>query len=65
MYRYGPWICRGRGFMDNPQTGAGLPTSSTPAWTTLRVDHISTATAAANDLFIINDLKTENLNVAC
>ncbi len=29
--------------MDNPE---GLPTSSTTAWTTLRVDHISTTTTA-------------------
>jgi len=37
--------------MDNPP-GAGLPTSSTPAWTTLRVDHISTASTAAKDFLI-------------
>jgi len=49
------WICRRRGFMDNPPK-AGLPTSSTPAWTTLRVAHILTASAA------VKDLKTKDLN---
>jgi hypothetical protein len=42
--------------MDNPP-GVGLPTSSTPAWTTLRVAHIPTAPATVNDSYISKDLK--------
>jgi len=42
--------------MDNPPE-AELPTSSTPAWTTLRVAHIPTAPAAVNDSYIFKDLK--------
>jgi len=52
----GSWICRRYGFMDNPP-GAGLSTSSTPAWTTLRVAHIPTTSATLNDSYILKDLK--------
>jgi hypothetical protein len=31
--------------------------NSTPAWTTLRVAHIPTASTAAKDLYIFKDLK--------
>jgi len=42
--------------MDNPP-GAGLPTSPTTAWTTLRVDHISTTPAAAKDFLLFSKIK--------
>jgi hypothetical protein len=44
--------------MDNPP-GAGLPTSSTTAWTTLRVDHIPTTPTTVKDFHIFKDLKTK------
>jgi hypothetical protein len=46
--------------MDNPPE-AGLPTSPTPAWTTLHVAHIPTASATAKDFYIKGILKTQNL----
>jgi len=44
--------------MDNSNE---LPTSSTTAWTTLRVDHMSTAPAAVKELYIFNDLRPKSL----
>jgi len=56
------WRLRGYGYaavvdlMDNPPK-AGLPTSSTTAWTTLCVDHITTTPAAAKKYLLFSKNK--------
>jgi hypothetical protein len=57
-WKPGPWICRRRGFMGNPP-GAGLPTSSTPAWTTLRVANITTAPLLLQKIFVFLKIKDQ------
>jgi len=54
----GMWIYRGRGFMDNPPE-AGLPTSFTLAWTTLRVANITTAPLLLQKIFVFLKIKDQ------